>query len=378
MLLKEEHHLIKDVTKQLANKHILPYVEEWHKNKSFTKEALKPIAESGFLGILIPEQWGGAQCDYLSYVLFMEELAKADGGVSTIIGVHNSVATQPILNFGSTQQKEQFLKPMAQGDLLGAFCLSEPQAGSDASNIKTKAILKNDQYVLNGVKQFITSGDIADVAIVFASTDNAGDKKEISAFIVPTDTKGYQVAKVESKMGQHTSNICQIVLEDLTIPKEYVLGKIGEGYKIALSTLECGRLGVGAQALGMAQQAYDLSLQYAKERETFGKKLIEHQVIQFKLAEMATSLEAARQLIHYGASKKNAGQSAIQEAAMAKLFATEKAEVVCREAIQIFGGYGYLCDFPIERIYRDVRVTSIYEGSSEIQKMVIGKSISRF
>lgn len=377
MLLKEEHKLIQESARQLANKHITPFAEEWTKNKQFPKAALEPFAQAGFMGVLVPEHWGGAECDHLSYVLFMEEIAKADGGISTIIGVHNSVGTLPLLKYGSTEQKEQFLKPMAQGKLLGAFCLSEPQAGSDAINIQSKAVKQGNNYILNGVKQFITSGDIADIAIVFASTNHSGNKREISAFIVPTNTEGYTVAKIESKMGQHTSNIVQIVLDNVCVPQAYLLGQLGEGYKIALSTLECGRLGVGAQALGMAQKAFEFSLQYAKERESFGKKIFQHQAIQFKLAEMATELEAARQLIHYAASKRDMGHSVIKEAAMAKLFATERAEYICREAIQILGGYGYLSDFPIERIYRDVRVTSIYEGSSEIQKMVIGKELQK-
>ncbi|MGE4348823.1 MAG: acyl-CoA dehydrogenase family protein [Candidatus Berkiella sp.] len=375
MLLKEEHKLIRETARQLANKHITPFAEEWAKKKQFPRAALEPFAQAGFMGVLVPEHLGGAECDYLSYVLFMEEIAKADGGVSTILGVHNSVGTLPLLKYGSEAQKEQFLKPMAQGKLLGAFCLSEPQAGSDAINIQSKAIKQGNHYILNGVKQFITSGDIADIAIVFATTHHQNDKREISAFIVPTHTKGYTVAKLESKMGQHTSNIAQIVLDNVSVPEEYLLGQLGEGYKIALSTLECGRLGIGAQALGMAQKAFEFSLQYAKERESFGKKIFQHQAIQFKLAEMATELEAARQLIHYAASKRDMGHSVIKEAAMAKLFATERAEHVCREAIQILGGYGYLSDFPVERIYRDVRVTSIYEGSSEIQKIVIGKAL---
>lgn len=375
MLLKEEHHLIRDTVQQITQKHIAPHSEAWNRQKSFPKSVLHAFAESGFMGVLIPEQWGGAECDYLSYVLFMETLAYADGGVSTIIGVHNSVACLPILKFGTDLQKQTFLQPMAQGKWLGAFCLSEPQAGSHAVNIQTKAVKKGDHYVINGVKQFITNGDIADIAIVFAATAAQDQRKEITAFIVPTNTSGYHVAKVEHKMGQHTSNICQIVFEDMIVPMENQLGATGEGYKIALSTLECGRLGVGAQALGMAQRAFDLSLQYAKERETFGKKLIEHQAIQFKLADMATDLEAARQLIHFTASKKDAGHKVLKEAAMAKLFATERAEHICREAIQIFGGYGYLSDFPIERIYRDVRVTSIYEGSSEIQRIIISKAL---
>lgn len=375
MLLKEEHLLIQETASHLADKYIAPKAEEWNRLKQFPKEALKPFADAGFMGMLIPESFGGAGCDYLSYVLFMEAIAKADAGISTILGVHNSVSTLPLLKFGNEWQQEQFLRPMAEGKLLGAFCLSEPQAGSDASNIHTKAQRMGNNYIINGVKQFITSADIADIAIVFAQTNQVHGKKEITAFIVPTTTPGYSIAKIESKMGQHTSNIAQVVFDNLSIPETQVLGKVGEGYKIALSSLECGRIGIGAQALGIAQKAFELSVQYAKERESFGEKIIAHQTIQFKLAEMATQLEASRHLIYYTADKRDSGHSVIKEAAMAKLFATEAAEKICREAIQIFGGYGYLTDFPLERLYRDVRVTTIYEGSSEIQKIIIANSL---
>ncbi len=380
MLLKEEDCLIQQAAKKIATKHIQPFADTWAKEKTFPQPAIDALAEAGFMGILIPEAYQGSECNYLAYVLILEEIAKADGATATIVSVHNSVACLPILNFGTEKQKEKFLKPMAAGKLLGAFCLSEPQAGSDAKNILTKAVKQDDCFILNGVKQFVTSGDVADIAIVFAVTgqsDGQSDRghKEISAFIVPTNTPGFQVAKIESKMGQHASNIAQIVLNDLKIPTENLLGKIGQGYKIALSTLECGRLGVAAQALGMAQQAFDVTLQYAHEREAFGKILFQHQAIQFKFSEMATNLEAARQLLYHTATKHDAKQLVLKEAAMAKLFTTETAEKVCRECLQIFGGYGYLSDYPIERIYRDVRVTTIYEGSSDIQKIIIAKSL---
>lgn len=380
MLLKEEDCLIQQAAKKIATKHIQPFADKWAKEKTFPQPAIDALAEAGFMGILIPEAYQGSECNYLAYVLILEEIAKADGATATIVSVHNSVACLPILNFGTEKQKEKFLKPMAAGKLLGAFCLSEPQAGSDAKNILTKAVKQDDCFVLNGVKQFVTSGDVADIAIVFAVTGQSDDPsdsghKEISAFIVPTNTPGFQIAKIESKMGQHASNIAQIVLNDLKIPAENLLGEMGQGYKIALSTLECGRLGVAAQALGMAQQAFDISLQYAHEREAFGKILFQHQAIQFKFSEMATNLEAARQLLYHTATKHDAKQLALKEAAMAKLFTTETAEKVCRECLQIFGGYGYLSDYPIERIYRDVRVTTIYEGSSDIQKIIIAKSL---
>lgn len=377
MSLMEEHYLVQKSAQQLAQQYISPHADRWAQNKTFPKEAIQALAEAGFMGILVPEQWDGAGCDLRSYVLVMEEIAKADGATATIVGVHNSVGCLPILNFGTAQQKENYLKPMARGELLGAFCLTEPQAGSDAKNLQTKATQEGDFFMLNGVKQFVTSGDVADLAIVFAVTGKHQDKKEISAFIVPTKTPGFEVAKVENKMGQEASHIAQIVFNNLKLSKDHLLGQLGEGMKIALSTLECGRLGVSAQAIGLAQRALTLSIQYAQERQSFGKKLCEHQAIQFKLAEMATELEAARQLMHYTADKRDRGEPALKEAAMAKLFATETGEKVCREALQIFGGYGYLRDFPIERIYRDVRVTTIYEGSSEIQKMIIGRDLTK-
>lgn len=376
MLLKEEDCLIQQTARQIASKHISPYSEKWAQEKTFPKEAIQALASAGFMGILVPEEWHGSGCSNLAYVLILEEIAKADGATSTIVSVHNSVASLPILKFGSQMQKEQFLVPMAKGEKLGAFCLSEPQAGSDAKNLQTKAILKGDHYVLNGVKQFVTSGDVADVAIVFAVTAKSEAQKEISAFIIPTDLPGFNVAKIENKMGQHASNIAQIVLDDLKVPKDYLLGEIGQGYKIALSTLECGRLGVAAQALGIASRAFEVCLQYAHEREAFGKPLFQHQAVQFKFAEMATNMEAAKQLLYHTANKHDAKQLALKEAAMTKLFTTETAEQVCRECLQIFGGYGYLSDYPIERLYRDVRVTTIYEGASDIQKIIIAKSLA--
>lgn len=375
MLLTQEHRLIQENTKLLANKVIRPFANQWAIEKSFPSDALKALAQAGLMGMLVPPNWQGSQISYLSYVLVMIELAKADGALSTIVSVHNSVASLPILHFGNEAQKKQFLVKMAKGELLGAFCLSEPQAGSDAANIQTKAVKKGNQFVLNGVKQFVTSGKNADIAIIFAQTDPALQSKGISAFIVPTNTQGYQVAKIENKMGQHASEIAQIVLEDLVIPEEYLLGELGEGYKIALSNLETGRLGIAAQAIGMASEALDLSIAYAKERKTFGKFLHEHEAISFRLADMATQLMAAKQLLFHAASLKDANQPCLKEASMAKLFSSEMAEKVCKEAMQIFGGYGYLQDFPIERIYRDVRVTSIYEGTSDIQRMIIGREL---
>lgn len=374
MLLTQEQRLIQETVRALAEKTIRPYSQKWSIEKTFPQEALNALAGAGFMGMLIPEGWDGANIDHVSYVLAIIELAKADAAISTITSVHNSVASLPILKFGTPQQKEQFLRPMAKGEKLGAFCLSEPQAGSDAANLQTKAVRQGDEFVINGVKQFVTSGKHADIAIVFAVTAQQ-KQPEITAFIVPTQTKGYHVAKLEHKMGQHASEIAQIVFEDLRIPVDYQLGQLGEGYKIALSNLECGRLGIAAQSIGMAEEALQLSLQYAKERKTFGKFLHEHQVIHFKLADMATQLEAAKQLLFHAARLRDQQQRCLKEASMAKLFASESAEKICREAIQIYGGYGYLEDFPLERIYRDVRVTSIYEGTSDIQRIIIGREL---
>lgn len=374
MLLTEEHLLIQQNARALAEKWIRPYREKWSQEKIFPREALNALAQAGFMGMLIPEQWGGAQADHIAYVLVIQEIAKADGGISTILSVQNSIASLPILKFGTSTQKEEFLRPLASGQKLGAFCLSEPQAGSDAGNLQTKAIRKGNEFILNGVKQFVTCGHLADIAIVFAIAEH-NDKKGITAFIVPTHTLGYQVAKVEHKMGQQTAEIAQIVFEDLKIPATCQLGNIGDGYKIALSNLECGRLGIAAQSIGMAEEALRLSLQYAQERKTFGKFLHEHQAISFKLADMATELEAAKQLLYHVATLRDQQLPCIKEAAMAKLFASEMAEKICRNAMQIYGGYGYLQDFPLERIYRDVRVTSIYEGTSEIQRLIIGREL---
>lgn len=378
MLLTEEHLLIQESVRTLADKVIRPYAQTWAQEKIFPKAALEALASAGFMGMLVPEEWGGSNVDCLAYVLAIIELAKADGAISTIVSVHNSIAMLPILKFGTTMQKELFLTPLARGQQLGAFCLTEPQAGSDAAHLETKAVQHGDAYVLNGVKQFVTSGQHADIAIVFAQTTaHQGEKQNITAFIVPTHTPGFHVSKIEQKMGQQASEIAQIVFEDLRIPASYQLGHPGEGYKIALSNLECGRLGIAAQAIGMAEEALRLSIQYAQERKTFGKFLFEHQAISFKLADMATELEAAKQLLYHAAQLHDANQSCIKEASMAKLFATEAAEKICRHAIQIYGGYGYLQDFPLERIYRDVRVTSIYEGTSDIQRLIIGRELIR-
>lgn len=377
MLPSEEQLMIRDTARDFAQRALKPNAAAWDREHRFPAEALKEMGKLGFLGMLTPEEWGGSAVGDVAYAMALEEIAAGDGSVSTIMSVHNSVGCKPIATFGTPAQKEQFLRPLASGNWIGGFALTEPQAGSDASAIKTRAKADgNSHYVLNGTKQFITSGKNAKVVIVFAVTDPEAGKKGISAFIVPTDTPGYRIGRVEEKLGQHASDTCQLVFEDMRIPAEYRLGAEGEGYKIALSNLEGGRIGIAAQSVGMAQAALDAALAYSKERETFGKKLFEHQAIAFKLADMATQIHIARQGVLHAAALREAGRPALTEASMAKLFASEMAERVASTAIQIFGGYGYLSDFPVERIYRDVRVCQIYEGASDIQRMLIARSLA--
>ncbi len=375
MFLNDEEKMIQEAAAQYVKERITPFAAEWDRQKCFPKEALMGLGELGFFGMLVPEEWDGCDIGYFSAALVLEEIAAGDAACSTIVSVTNSVGCMPILNFGNEQQKQTFLKPLARGEKLAAFCLTEPHAGSDASDLRCKAKRDGDHYRLNGVKQFITSGKNADIAIVFAVTDPNAGKKGISAFIVPTDTPGYQVANIEQKMGQNASDTAQILFEDCKIPATYRLGDEGQGYKIALSGLEGGRIGIAAQCVGIARAALDAAKQYAAERQAFGKTIHQHQAIGFKLADMATQLDAARLMVHRAARMKDAGQACLKEASMAKLFASEMAEKVCSDAIQIFGGYGYLNDFPVERYYRDVRICQIYEGTSEVQKLVIHRSI---
>jgi len=376
MLLTEEQGLIRDTARQFAREQLMPHAAEWDRDSRFPREAIAAMGELGFLGMLVPPEWDGAGADHVSYALALMEVAAGDGACSTIMSVHNSVGCMPILKFGTPAQQERFLKPMARGEILGAFCLTEPQAGSDAAAIKTRAERDGNHYVLNGVKQFITSGKNGDVAIVFAVTDPAAGKRGISAFIVPTDTPGYRVASVEKKLGQKASDTCQIVFEDLRLTPDLLLGEEGQGYRIALANLEGGRIGIAAQAVGMARAAYEAALAYAQERRSFGKPIFEHQAVAFRLADMATKIHGAELMVLEAAALRDAGQPCLKEAAMAKLTASEMAEQVCSDAIQIHGGYGYLSDFPVERIYRDVRVCQIYEGTSDIQRLVIARHLT--
>lgn len=375
MLVNEEQQQIADAVRSFAQERLRPFAEQWDKEHRFPREVIEEMAALGLFGMLVPEQWGGSDTGYVAYAMALEEIAAGDGACSTIMSVHNSVGCVPILRFGSEQQKRAFLTPLATGVMLGAFALTEPQAGSDASSLKTRARREGEHYVLNGSKQFITSGQNAGVVIVFAVTDPQAGKRGISAFIVPTDAPGYQVARVEDKLGQHASDTCQIVFDNVRVPVANRLGEEGEGYKIALANLEGGRIGIAAQSVGMARAAFEVARDYAKERQSFGKPLIEHQAVAFRLADMATQVAVARQMVLHAAALRDAGQPALVEASMAKLFASEMAEKVCSHALQTLGGYGYLSDFPLERIYRDVRVCQIYEGTSDIQRMVIARNL---
>ncbi|HEY1131567.1 MAG TPA: acyl-CoA dehydrogenase family protein [Roseateles sp.] len=376
MLLPEDHLAVQDAIRAYAQAEIAPHAATWDRTHHFPAEQLKGLAALGCYGVAVPTEWDGAGLDYLALSLILEEIAAADGGTSTVVSVNNCPVCSILMAFASDDQKERFLKPLARGDMLGAFCLTEPHVGSEAGGLRTMAVRDGDDYVLNGVKQFITSGKQGDVAIVMAVTDKAAGKKGISAFVVPTNTLGYSVARIEEKMGQHSSDTAQILFENCRVPAANRLGEEGQGLKIALSGLEGGRIGIASQSVGMARAAFEAALRYSKDRVTFGQPIFNHQAVQFKLAEMATQIEAARQLIWHAASLKDAGRPCLKEAAMAKLFASEMAEKVCSEAIQIHGGYGYLSDFPVERIYRDVRVTQIYEGTSEVQKILIGRALA--
>jgi len=376
MLLTPEQEMIRDAVREFARERLAPFSAQWDREATFPRDALRAMGELGLMGVLVPERWGGAGLDHVSLALALEEIAAGDGACSTIMSVQNSVVCGPINAFGTDAQKARWLKPLAGGQRLGCFCLTEPHVGSDAAAIRTRAERDGDHWVLNGVKQFITTGKHADCAVVFAVSDKAAGKKGISAFVVPTDTPGYVVARVEEKLGQRASDTAQIVLERCRIPADCLLGAEGEGYRIALSNLEGGRIGIAAQSVGMARAAFQAALAYARERETFGKPILEHQAVNFRLADMATQIEVARQMVLHAAALRDAKRPCLKEASMAKLFASEMAERVCSDAIQIHGGYGYVADFPVERIYRDVRVCQIYEGASDIQRLVIGRAIA--
>jgi alkylation response protein AidB-like acyl-CoA dehydrogenase len=371
MILTESQSMIQDTARTFAREQLAPHSARWDETGEFPRDALRRMGELGLLGMTVPERWGGVGADAVSLAVALEEIAAGDAACATIMSGHNSVGCMPISNFGTDAQKERFLAPMARGEMLSAFCLTEPQGGSDAGALTTRARRVGNDYVLSGTKQFITTGRNADVALVFALTSPELGRRGISAFIVPTDTPGYVVARVESKMGQHASDTCQIVFEDLRVPSDLRLGDEGAGYRIALSNLEGGRIGIAAQAVGIGRAALEAAYAYARERVTFGKPIIEHQAVGFRIAAMATRVEAARQLVLHAAQLRDQGRPCLMEACMAKLVASEAAEWVCSEAIQVLGGYGYLRDFPVERLYRDARVCRIYEGTNDIQHLVI-------
>ncbi len=378
MLLTRDQEMIRDAVRSFAQEQLWPHAAQWDKEHAFPEAAHKGLAELGAYGFCVPEEYGGAGLDYVTLALVLEEVAAGDGGTSTPISVTNCPYNAILMKYGTEAQKQKWLAPAARGEMLGAFALTEPHVGSDASSLRTTAVKDGDEYVLNGVKQFITSGKNGHAAVVIAVTDKAAGKKGMSAFIVPTHrlgNHGWVVARIEDKLGQHSSDTAQINLENCRVPAENLIGEEGEGYKIALSALEGGRIGIAAQSVGMARSALEVAIQYAKERESFGTAIFNHQAVGFRLADCATRLEAARQLIWHAASLRDAGLPCLKEAAMAKLFATETAEAVCTAAIQTLGGYGYVSDFPVERIYRDVRVCQIYEGTSDVQKIIITRAL---
>ncbi|MEO5607896.1 MAG: acyl-CoA dehydrogenase family protein [Polaromonas sp.] len=376
MLLSPEQEMIRDAVRAFAQQELWPHAARWDREHQFPLDAHRGLAALGAYGICVPEAFGGAQLDHVTLALVLEEIAAGDGGTSTAISVTNCPVNAILLRYGNAAQKKNWLVPLAQGVLLGAFCLTEPQAGSDASALRTTAVKDGDAYVLNGVKQFITSGKNGHVAIVIAVTDKGAGKKGLSAFIVPTDTPGYRVARLEDKLGQRSSDTAQINFDHCRVPMDNLIGAEGDGYRIALGGLEGGRIGIAAQSVGMARSAFEVALAYSKERQSFGSAIFNHQAVGFRLAECATQLEAARQLVWHAASLRDAGRPCLKEAAMAKLFASEMAEKVCSAAIQTLGGYGYVSDFPLERIYRDVRVCQIYEGTSDVQKIIIQRALA--
>jgi len=375
MLLTEQQEQVRDTAREFAQRALMPYSAEWDMKAVFPRAALRELGSLGFMGMTVPLEWDGAGTDYVSYALALEEIAAGDGAVSTIVSGHNSVGCMPLVEYGTPEQKEKYLRPMARGEMLSAFCLTEPQSGSDAGTIRTRAERRNGHYVLNGTKQFITSGKNADLALVIAATDLSLGKQGISCFLVDTKSPGYCVRRIETKMGQQASDTCEVEFDELIVPVENRLGAEGQGYRIALANLEGGRIGIAAQAVGMARAAYEIALAYAQERRSFGKTIIEHQAIAFRLADMATGLEAARQLVLHAAALRSQGMPCLKEASMAKLFATEAAEHICSDAIQTMGGAGYMAEAGVERIYRAVRGSKIYEGTNDIQRLVISRAL---
>jgi len=376
MILAEEHELIRDTARNFAQQALAPHSAEWEAKGRFPRAVIGEMGRLGLMGMTVPHEWDGAGADYVGYALALIEIAAGDGAIATVMSGHNSVGCMPILEYGSDEQRERYLRPMARGEMLSAFCLTEPQGGSEASNLKTRAEPHGNGWRLNGRKQFITSGSTAELALVIAVTNPSAGKRGISAFLVPTESRGYKVGRIEKKMGQNASDTCEIIFEDVRLPADALLGKEGQGYRIALGNLEGGRIGVGAQCVGLARAALERAVAYAKERVSFGKPIAAHQGVAFRLADMATAVAAAEQLVLHAASLRSAKRPCLREASMAKLFASEAAERVCSDAIQTLGGAGYVVDSEVERLYRAVRGAKIYEGTSDIQRIVISRSLT--
>ncbi|MFB4369699.1 MULTISPECIES: acyl-CoA dehydrogenase family protein [unclassified Pseudomonas] len=376
--LNEEQRMIRDCTRQFARRAIAPHAQDWEKAGWIDDAAVAQMGEMGLLGMIVPDTWGGSYLDYVAYALAVEEVSAADGASGTLMSVHNSVGCGPLLNYGSDDQKGEWLARLASGEVIGCFCLTEPQAGSEAHNLRTRAELRDGRWVLNGAKQFVSNGRRAGLAIVFAVTDAELGKKGISAFLVPTNTPGFRIERSEHKMGIRASDTCAITLDDCSIPAANLLGERGKGLSIALSNLEGGRIGIAAQAVGIARAAFEAALLYSRERVQFDKPIGEHQSIANLLADMHTQINAARLLTLHAARLRSAGQPCLSEASQAKLFASEMAERVCSKALQVHGGYGYLEDFPVQRYYRDARITQIYEGASEIQRLLIARELKHY
>jgi alkylation response protein AidB-like acyl-CoA dehydrogenase len=375
--LTEDQCAIRDMAREFARNELAPHAAQWERDKWIPDAVVTQMGGLGLLGMTVGEEWGGSFSDYVAYALAIEEIAAGDASASTLMSVHNSVGCGPVDAWGTQTQKERWLRDLATGKKIGCFCLTEPQAGSEANNLRTKAELKDGKWIINGSKQFITNGKRAKLAIVFAVTDPEFGKKGISCFVVPTDTPGFNVGPMEKKLGIRASDTCPISLVDCALPQDHMLGPRGKGLAIALSNLEGGRIGIAAQALGIARAALEAALAYAKERNQFGKKIVEHQSIANMLADMHTRINAARLMILHAAKMRDAGLPCLSEASQAKLYASEIAEWVCSKAIQIHGGYGYLEDYPVERLYRDARITQIYEGTSEVQRMVIARELAK-
>lgn len=376
--LSEDQRMIRDMARDFTRSEVAPNAQAWEKAGWIDDGVVRTMGELGLLGMIVPEQWQGTFVDYVAYAVAVEEISAGDGALGAFMSIHNSVGCGPILRYGSDEQKQTWLPDLASGRKIGCFCLTEPHAGSEAHNLRTRAELKDGQWVLNGAKQFVSNGKRASLAIVFAVTDPELGKKGLSAFLVPTDTPGFVVDRSEHKMGIKASDTCAVTLSDCRIPQENLLGQRGKGLAIALSNLEGGRIGIAAQALGIARAAFEAALAYARERVQFGKPIIEHQSIANMLADMHMQINAARLLILHAARMKDAGVPCLSEASQAKLFASEMAEKVCSSAVQIHGGYGYLEDYPVEKYYRDARITQIYEGSSEIQRLLIARELSTY